>query len=83
MLNQKSIDRIRKIADVYLNEETPIENFTLGHDALFMLLKGFGFLIVDNLKRTSEGWSYESHAPWFDDKIDNTSKTRFKGYYCL
>lgn len=83
MLNQKSIDRIRKIADAYLNEETPIENFTLGHDALFMLLKGFGFLIVDNLKRTSEGWGYESHAPWFDDKIDNTSKTKFKGYYCL
>ena len=83
VLNPKSIDRIRSIAAVYLNGETPIEEFSLWHDKIFMLRRGFGFLIVDNLKRTSNGWSYAYHAPWFDDKISNTTGTKFKGYYDL
>ena len=68
---------------VYLNDETPIEEFSLWHDKIFMLRRGFGFLIVDNLKRTSNGWSYAYHAPWFDDKISSTTGTKFKGYYDL
>lgn len=83
VLNQKSIDIIRSIAAVYLNDETPIEEFSLWHDKIFMLRRGFGFLIVDNLKRTSNGWSYAYHAPWFDDKISSTTGTKFKGYYDL
>lgn len=83
VLNPKSIDRIRGIAAVYLNGETPIEEFSLWHDKIFMLRRGFGFLIVDNLKRTSNGWSYAYHAPWFDDKISSTTGTKFKGYYDL
>lgn len=83
VLNPKSIDRIRSIAAVYLNGETPIEEFSLWHDKIFMLRRGFGFLIVDNLKRTSNGWSYAYHAPWFDDKISSTTGTKFKGYYDL
>ena len=83
VLNPKSIDRIRGIAAVYLNGETPIEEFSLWHDKIYMLRRGFGFLIVDNLKRTSNGWSYAYHAPWFDDKISSTTGTKFKGYYDL
>lgn len=83
VLNPKSIDRIRGIAAVYLNGETPIEEFSFRHDKIFMLRRGFGFLIVDNLKRTSNGWSYAYHAPWFDDKISSTTGTKFKGYYDL
>lgn len=83
VLNQRSIDRIRSIAAVYLNGETPIEEFSLWHDKIFMLRREFGFLIVDNLKRTSNGWSYDYHAPWFDDKISSTTGTKFKGYYDL
>ena len=83
VLNTKSIDRIRGIAAVYLNGETPIEEFSLWHDKIFMLRRGFGFLIVDNLKRASNGWSYAYHAPWFDDKISCTTGTKFKGYYDL
>ena len=83
VLNPKSIDRIRGIAAVYLNGETPIEEFSLWHDKIFMLRRGFGFLIVDNLKRASNGWSYAYHAPWFDDKISCTTGTKFKGYYDL
>lgn len=83
VLNPKSIDRIRGIAAVYLNGETPIEEFSIWHDKIFMLRRGFGFLIVDNLKRTSNGWSYAYHAPWFDDKISSTTGTKFKGYYDL
>ncbi len=83
VLNPKSIDRIRGIAAVYLNGETPIEEFSLWHDKIFMLRRGFGFLIVDNLKRASNGWSYAYHAPWFDDKISSTTGTKFKGYYDL
>ena len=76
-------DRIRGIAAVYLNGETPIEELSLWHDKIFMLRRGFGFLIVDNLKRASNGWSYAYHAPWFDDKISSTTGTKFKGYYDL
>ena len=83
VLNQRSIDRIRSIAAVYLKGETPIEEFFPWHDNIFMLRRGFGFLIVDNLKRTSNGWSYAYHAPWFDDKISSTTGTKFKGYYDL
>lgn len=83
VLNPKSIDRIRGIAAVYLNGETPIEEFSLWHDKIFMLRRGFGFLIVDNLKRASNGWSYAYHAPWFDDEISSTTGTKFKGYYDL
>lgn len=83
VLNPKSIDRIRGIAAVYLNGETPIEEFSLWHDKIFMLRRGFGFLIVDNLKRASNGWSYAYRAPWFDDKISSTTGTKFKGYYDL
>lgn len=35
VLNPKSIDRIRGIAAVYLNGETPIEEFSLWHDKIF------------------------------------------------
>ena len=83
VLNQRSIDRIRSIAAVYLKGETPIEEFFPWHDNIFMLRRGLGFLIVDNLKRTSNGWSYAYHAPWFDDKISSTTGTKFKGYYDL
>lgn len=83
VLNPKSIDRIRGIAAVYLNGETSIEEFSLWHDKIFMLRRGFGFLIVDNLKRAYNGWSYAYHAPWFDDKISSTTGTKFKGYYDL
>lgn len=83
VLNPKSIDRIRGIAAVYLNGETPIEEFSLWHDKIFMLRREFGFLIVDNLKRASNGWSYAYHTPWFDDKISSTTGTKFKGYYDL
>ena len=83
VLNPKSIDRIRGIAAVYLNGETSIEEFSLWHDKIFMLRRGFGFLIVDNLKRASNGWNYAYHAPWFDDKISSTTGTKFKGYYDL
>lgn len=80
-INNNSIMRIRTIAAEYLNQETPIEEFSLGYDNIYQLRKGYGFLIVDNIKRTSNGWSYAYHAPWFDDKIDNTTATKFKGYY--
>lgn len=82
-INNNSIMRIRTIAAEYLNQETPIEEFSLGYDNIYQLHKGYGFLIVDNIKRTSNGWSYAYHAPWFDDKIDNTTATKFKGYYGL
>lgn len=82
-INNNSIMRIRTIAAEYLNQETPIEEFSLGYGNIYQFRKGYGFLIVDNIKRTSNGWSYAYHAPWFDDKIDNTTATKFKGYYGL
>lgn len=82
-INNNSLTRIRAIAAEYLSQDTPIEEFSLEYDNIYQMRKGYGFLIVDNIKRTSNGWSYAYHAPWFDDKIDNTTATKFKGYYGL
>lgn len=82
-IHRSSITRIRTIAAKYLCQDTPYEEFSLKHSHIYQLVKGYGFLIVDNLKRTAGGWSYVNHASWFDDKIDNTNVKKFKGYYNL
>ena len=82
-LNNSSIAKILKVASVYLSQETPIEKISLYHGSMYLLRKGYGFLIVDNMKRTTNGWSWVYHSPWFDDKIDNVNAMSFKGYYDL
>ena len=82
-LNIYTITKILKVASVFLSKETPIKQISLNHKTMYFLRKGYGFLIIDNLKRTYNGWSYTYHSPWFDDKIENTTATKFKGYYDL
>lgn len=87
-LDDRTIKMIRYIANAYLSQETPIEEYSKYCPLVYQLCKGYGFLIVDNIKNTGRGWSFSYHSPWFDDKIDNITpknlnKTslKFKGYY--
>ena len=80
-LDDRIINFIRHVANVYLSHETPIEEYSKYHPLVYQLHKGYGFLVVDNIKKTSRGWSFSYHSPWFDDKIDNTTSSKFKGYF--
>lgn len=80
-LDDSTINIIRNIANVYLCQETPIEEFSTNCTLVYQLRKGYGFLVVDNIQRTDKGWRYSYHSPWFDDKIDNISSSKYKGYY--
>ena len=82
-VNNNSVMRIQAIAEKYMSQDIPVNLFSLKYDTIYQLRTGFGFLVIDNLQRTSKGWSYVSHAPWFDDKIDNNSATTFKGFFDL
>ena len=80
-LDDRTINIIRHIANTYLNQETPIEDFSIYYPLIYQLRKGYGFLVVDNIQRTVKGWRYSYHSPWFDDKIDNITSSKYKGYY--
>ena len=80
-LNDRTINQIRLIANAYLRQETPIEEFSTFCPLVYQLRKGYGFLVIDNIQRTDKGWSYSYHSPWFDDKIDNITSSKYKGYY--
>lgn len=79
-LNDRTINQIRLIANAYLRQETPIEEFSTFCTLVYQLRKGYGFLVIDNIQRTDKGWSYSYHSPWFDDKIDNITSSKYKGY---
>ena len=80
-LYKKTINNIRYIASIYLAGETPIEEYSIYEPLVYQLRKGYGFLVVDNIQSTGRGWRFSYHSPWFDDNIDNTTATKFKGYY--
>ena len=82
-LNDGTINQIRLIAHAYLSHETPIGEYSKYHPIVYQLHKGYGFLVVDNIKNTGRGWSYSYHSPWFDGKIDNITSSKYKGYYEL
>ncbi len=79
-LNSKTIERIGYVAAVYLKDETPIAELSISMDKIYLYRKGHGFLIVDNIKHTGKGFSYNYHSPWFDDKVDNITSSKFRGY---
>ena len=82
-LTDRTINIIRQIGNKYLNQETPIQEFSIysPYYCVYQLQMGYGFLLVDNIQRTAKGWRYSYHSPWFDDKIDNISSAKFKGYF--
>jgi len=80
-LYDRTINTIRRIANVYLTQKTPIRELSVYTPLVYQLRKGYGFLVVDNIHRTGNGWSYSYHSPWFDDKIDNTNSPKYRGYY--
>lgn len=80
-LYKKTISNIRYISSIYLAGETPIEEYSIYEPLVYQLRKGYGFLVVDNIQSTGRGWRFSYHSPWFDDNIDNTTATKFKGYY--
>lgn len=79
-VNKRTSDKIQKIAKVYLSDNIPIVPLSTNYDSILMYCSGYGFLIVDNIKYTGKGFSYNYHSPWFDTKIDNITATKYKGY---
>ncbi len=79
-LCQKTVDRIRSVANVYLEGNTPVREFSRYDDVVYLYKKGYGFMLVDNIKMDSDGLTYECHSSWFDNKSAKSSATKFKGY---
>lgn len=78
-LYPRTIERIRNIAETYLSEAVPIQEFDADETFIYQYRAGFGFLLVDDIKKTSNGWSYSTHGSWFDDHV-NSNGTKYKGF---
>lgn len=76
----KTVDRIKYVANVYLEGEIPVREFSRDDDVVYLYKKGYGFMLVDNIKIDSDGLLFECHSSWFDDKPDKSNATKFKGY---
>jgi hypothetical protein len=78
-IHKKTVDRILFIANNYLEGDAPIREFSRYDEVVYLYRKGYGFLLVDNIKLSSGSLSYEYHGSWFDDKLTSNA-TRYKGY---
>lgn len=79
-LDESSIQRIREIASIYLKDEVQQDEFSTSYRTIYFYRHGYGFLVVDGIKKIGDQWSYTYHSPWFEEKINNISSTKFKGY---
>ena len=79
-LNESTINRIREVAEIFINKETPIETFSIYDKYIYVYRNGHGFLVVDNIKNKGDHWNCIYHSPWFDEVSLNTSATKYKGY---
>ena len=78
-IHQKTVERILLIAKTYLKGDAPINEFSQYDEVVYLYRKGYGFLLVDNIKLGSGSLSYEYHGSWFDDKLTSNA-TIYKGY---
>lgn len=79
-IHQKTVDRLLNIAKAYLNNsDAPIREFSCDDDVIYLYRKGYGFLLVDNIKYTPGRLSYEYHGSWFEGKLTSNA-TKYKGY---
>lgn len=79
-LNDSSIQRILSIANTYLKVEAQQEEFSTSYKTIYFYRQGYGFLVVDEIKRTGDRWSYTYHSPWFEERVNNITSKMFKGY---
>ncbi len=80
-LHQKTIDRITSVMNTYLEGDTPMREFSKYDDVVYQYRKGFGFLLVDNIKLNSDGLRYDCHGSWFDVKFAiRYGGMKYKGY---
>ena len=78
-IHEKTVDRVLDVAKTYLNGATPVREFSCDDDVVYLYRKGYGFLLVDNIKLTPGRLSYEYHSSWFEDK-HTSNATKYKGY---
>lgn len=78
-IHEKTVERVIDVAKTYLNGDTPIREFSSDDDVVYLYRKGYGFLLVDNIKLTPGRLSYEYHSSWFEDK-HTSNATKYKGY---
>lgn len=79
-LDKDSIQRIRDIANFYLKEEIQQNEFSTSYRTIFFYRQGYGFLVVDDIKKIGNRWSYTYHSPWFDVRVNNITANFYKGY---
>lgn len=75
----KTVNRILRIAEIFLSGEAPICEFSIYDDTVYVYRKYYGFLVADHFKKTSIGLSYDFHGSWFDDNLNSDAK-KYKGY---
>lgn len=78
-IHQKTVDRIRKVASSYLKGEVPVREFSDDDSVVYLYKKGYGFLLVDNIKLNSGKLSFDYHASWFEGNVTYNA-TKYKGY---
>ena len=84
-IKQTTVDRIQKVAKIYLNGDVPVRDFCCDDSVVYLYKKGYGFLLVDNIKLSSDSLSFDYLGSWFDGKVPNHSvskypATKYKGY---
>lgn len=84
-IRQTTVDRIQKVVKIYLNGDVPVRDFCSDDSVVYLYKKGYGFLLVDNIKLCYGSLSFDYHGSWFDGKVPNhtVSKypaTKYKGY---
>lgn len=80
-LHQETIERIKSISNVYLRGDAPVTEFSRYDDVVYQYKKGYGFLLVDNIKFYSDSLEYNCHGAWFDESLKITSGgKKYKGY---
>ena len=78
-IHQKTVYRVIDVAKTYLNGNIPVREFSSEDDVVYLYRKGYGFLLVDNIRLTPGRLSYQYHSSWFEDK-HTSNATKYKGY---
>lgn len=78
-LSNNTIERIREIANIYLKEEIPLEKMGI-HDTIYSYGNGYGFIVLSDIKKVKDGWSYKYQYSWFEGNYSCIKRNSFKGY---
>ena len=79
-LDESSIQRILEIANTHFSQPVQQDELSMSYSTIYFYRQGYGFLVVDEIKKTGNQWSYTYHSPWFEERVNNITARMFKGY---